>query len=255
MRSRTAEVIRYKETAARVVADGRFLPEARREIERQYETIVGYSGRNPDFTVSLEPLPFDPAAPEIVRRMMEAGLRAGVGPMAAVAGAIAEFTLKAMLAAGADDVIVENGGDIAMFISEPVIIPVFAGDSRLAGLGLRLQPSDRIVGLCTSSGTVGHSLSFGIADAAIVMAGDVCLADAAATSLGNSIKERNKESMERALESAWIDGLDAMVAVAGDLLAFNGYPPEMVRIPGDLLNRTWPRPAERAAGSRRENNA
>ncbi len=254
MRPRTAEVIRYRETVARVVAEGRFLPEARREIERQYETIVDYAGRNPAFTGSLEPLPYDAAAPEIVRRMLEAGARTGVGPMAAVAGAIAEFALKAMLDAGADEALVENGGDIAMFIREPVIIPVFAGGSRFDGLGLRLQPSDRTIGLCTSSGTVGHSLSFGIADAAIVMAGDVCLADAAATSLGNAIKERKKMSMEQALESAWIDGLDAMVAVAGDLLAFKGDAPEMVRIPDDMRNRTWPRQAERH-GHKERNNA
>ncbi|HOW86577.1 MAG TPA: UPF0280 family protein [Candidatus Aminicenantes bacterium] len=235
--NRPASIIRYKETVARIVADERYLPAAKREIESRYESILEYTRRRPDFIASLTPLPDDGSAPEIVRRMLEAGRRAGVGPMAAVAGAVAEFALRAMLEAGAEEALVENGGDIAMFIQRPVIIPVFAGPSSLKGLGLKIRPSGRIMGLCTSSGTVGHSLSFGKADAAVVLAGDAALADAAATSLGNAVRERDERSLEQALESSWLEGLEGMLAVAGDLLALKGNMPEVVAIAGDGAKR------------------
>ncbi len=245
---RPAAVVRYKETVARIVAEERYIPAAKREIEGRYESILEYARTHPDFITSLSPLPEDGSAPEIVRRMLEAGRRAGVGPMAAVAGAVAEFALRAMLEAGADEALVENGGDIAMFIARPVIIPVFTGPSSLKGLGLKIRPSGRIMGLCTSSGTVGHSLSFGKADAAVVLAEDAALADAAATSLGNAVRERDERSLEQALESSWLEGLTGMMAVAGDLLAFKGDLPEIVAISEKTIEK-------RDAGSRAKEGA
>ncbi|MGZ3604978.1 MAG: UPF0280 family protein, partial [Thermodesulfobacteriota bacterium] len=51
---------------------------------------------------------------------------------------------------------------------------------------------------CTSSGTVGPSLSFGKADAVCILSKSAALADAAATAVGNVVKE--KKDIELGLE-------------------------------------------------------
>lgn len=123
-----------------------------------------------------------------------AGERVGVGLIASVAGEIAEFVVKARVRAEANHAIVDNGGDIAMVIGRPIIVGIYAGSSKTNNTRLKFQPLNTIIGVCTSSGTLGPSLSFGHADAAT--ATDVFLADAAATALGNSIKEENEKQME-----------------------------------------------------------
>jgi len=157
---------------------------------------------NPDFATALEPLGVDRLAPPLVRQMQEAAEHAGVGPMAAVAGGIAEFVARGLLEAGIKELIVENGGDIFLKRSEELTVSVFAGESPLSNrVGLRILPEQMPLGICTSSGTVGHSLSLGIADSVTVLADSACVADAVATRLGNEIRETNRtgESINRAL--------------------------------------------------------
>jgi len=138
------------------------------------------------FGTSLEPLPDRPGAPELIRQMEQAARRAGVGPMAAVAGAIAEAVGRALLAE-CDEVIVENGGDVFLCTRRQRTVAVYAGRSPLSNrVGVAI-PATQTVGICTSSGMVGHSLSTGKADAALIVADDVAFADAAATALGNRI--------------------------------------------------------------------
>ncbi len=151
--------------------------------------IESYLALNPAPGASLGPCPVDSRAPELFRRMTRAGNRAGVGPMAAVAGAIAEEA-GAYLLGFSDEVIVENGGDIFLKVSQPARVGIYAGNSPLSGkLALQVNPSRAPLGVCTSSGTVGPSFSRGRADAAVVLSASTTLADAAATALGNMVQD------------------------------------------------------------------
>lgn len=144
----------------------------------------------PDFLSSLEPLepgPEDGLAPEIIRRMLAAGLKAGTGPMAAVAGAMAG-AVGSRLAGESPEVIVENGGDLYLAAQRELRVAIHAGPSPLSGkLALIIPALAQPLGLATSSASVGHSLSLGAADAAVVAAEDPALADALATALGNRV--------------------------------------------------------------------
>ena len=137
-----------------------------------------YIAAHQDFAVSLEPIDASDDAPEIVKTMAKAAALAGVGPMAAVAGAVAESVGQYLLRFS-PQVIVENGGDIFIKTSTDRVLGIYAAESPFTGkLALKLTPDQTPMGVCTSSGTVGHSLSFGKADAAIVFSRWTALADA-----------------------------------------------------------------------------
>jgi uncharacterized protein len=160
--------------------------------------LKNYIQSHPFFLTALRPLPEDPLAPPIVQTMLKAGRCAGVGPMAAVAGAMAEFVGHDLLK-DTSTIIVENGGDIYLKTTRELNIAVFAGSSPLSyQIALKIKPGETPLGICTSSATVGHSLSFGIADAVCVKAKSAALADAAATAIGNSVQKKReiKNSLE-----------------------------------------------------------
>jgi len=183
--------------------------------------IESYLETHPHLLTALEPfLPADDA-PEIVKVMARAGNRAGVGPMAAVAGVIAEEIGQFLLNLS-EEVIVENGGDIFIKVSEPVNIGIYAGDSPLSGkLALQIKPGQTPIGVCTSSGTVGPSISFGRADAAIALSQSTPLADAVATALGNRVQGPGE--LETALEFARkIEGITGALLICGDQIAVWG---------------------------------
>jgi len=220
--------IAFKDTIALVTAEDDFISAAEAEIRKARLDLEEYIYFRPLFRYVLSPLPDDPKAPPIARRMIRAAARAGVGPMAAVAGATAEAALRAMIKAGAKHAVVSNGGDIAMIIDRPVTVGVFTGREEDA-IGLRFAPRPGTIAVCTSSGTVGHSLSFGQADAATVVARDAALADAAATALGNTVRRRNEAGLLMALEKIRFSGIEGMMAVAGARIAAKGRLPEIVR--------------------------
>lgn len=174
--------------------------------------------RQPSFLHSLEPLPLDELAPPIVRTMLRAGSIAGVGPMAAVAGAVAEEVGRDLLQA-CPEVLIENGGDLFIAAQREITLGLHLGDSPLNGrLGLIIPAKDQPLGAATSTGKFGHSLSLGAADAATVLARSAALADAAATALGNRISRA--EDLESALNwAAGLDGVEGALAVLGDRLA------------------------------------
>ncbi len=150
--------------------------------------IEGYMQRYPDFGRSLKPWPDDPSAPPIVQEMIRAGQCADVGPMAAVAGAVAQRVGRT-LHKHFGEVIVENGGDIFLDVDSETVIGILAGTSPLSSkFGLRIEPTTTPLGVCTSSGTVGHSKSYGNADAVCVVSASCALADAAATAIANHVK-------------------------------------------------------------------
>jgi uncharacterized protein len=177
--------------------------------------------RRPDFLRSMRPLEEDSADAPIVTRMINAAKKAGTGPMAAVAGAVAQFVGQALLESS-PEVIVENGGDIFLKVDEPVVVGIHADRSPFSGrLGIRIEPTHFARGICTSAATVGPSLSLGSADAATVVSHDVALADALATALGNRI--RTSSDLKAAVQwAAEVPGVDGVLAVLGDKIAALG---------------------------------
>jgi ApbE superfamily uncharacterized protein (UPF0280 family) len=146
-----------------------------------------YIESHPLFLHSLQPYAVEEDAPDIVKDMARAAGMVGVGPMAAVAGAIAEAVGRDLLVYS-PEVTVENGGDIFISVSQASLIGVYAGESTFTGkIALEINPEQTPLGICTSSGTVGHSLSLGAADAVIVLSHSTALADAAATAIGNKV--------------------------------------------------------------------
>ncbi len=161
---------------------------AREQVISARAHIEGFIKRYPDFATTLEPWPEQALAPKIVRTMIHAGRNAGVGPMAAVAGAVAESVGRKLIHQSRQ-VIVENGGDVFLKTEKAVVAGLFAGDSPLSmKVGIRVPGTPKGLGLCTSSGTVGHSLSKGRADAVCVMSHSCTLADASATAIGNRVQ-------------------------------------------------------------------
>ena len=183
--------------------------------------LEAYIARHPAFLTSLEPLDLLPDAPPLALEMARAARLAGVGPMAAVAGAIAEHVGRALLRRSRD-VIVENGGDIFLRSTRRRYVGVFAGDSPFSHrLALEIPPDLTPLGICTSSGTVGHSLSFGSADAVVILASSAALADAVATAAANLV--RDTADLERAVNFAMgIGGVVGAVAIRGERLAARG---------------------------------
>jgi ApbE superfamily uncharacterized protein (UPF0280 family) len=194
---------------------------ARRLVEKYRGSLEGYVERHPVFLDALEALPVDGEAPHIVKAMMEAAVRAGVGPMAAVAGAIAEFVGRE-LAPFTPEIIVENGGDIYLKSLKKRVVGIYAGKSPMTGqIGLEIEGTATPLGICTSSGTVGHSLSYGRADAVTALAGSAALADAAATAIANLVKR--PADIAGGLERArGIVGLKGVVIIVGGDMGFSG---------------------------------
>ncbi len=180
--------------------------------------LEAYIARHPGFETALKPYLLDADAPSIVSAMAAAANRVNVGPMAAVAGAIAEAVGHELMR-DAEEVIVENGGDIFLKLVEPIHMGIYAGPSPLSGkLALRIEPGNTPLAVCTSSGTVGPSLSLGRADAALVMSASAPLADAAATALGNLVRE--PADLETAMAFARkIEGITGALVIIGEAVA------------------------------------
>ncbi len=206
-----------KETDLHIQADTNLEKITRDLILKYRGHIEAYIKRNPVFAKTLEPLFIRDIAPLIVQDMAEAGIRAKVGPMAAVAGAVAQYVGGDLLA-HTDEVIVENGGDIFIKTKKKLTIAIYAGNSPLSlKAGIVVDSCEKPVAVCTSSGTIGHSLSMGKADAVTVISDSCPLADAAATAIGNLVKKTS--DIQAALESGQnIDGVKGVVIIMGDKL-------------------------------------
>jgi len=205
------------ETDLRIGAASNVYEEAHRAVLKYREQIETYIRLQPQFLTSLQPVCCLPGAAEIIRRMCAAAELAGVGPMAAVAGAVSEMVGNDLLRL-TPEIIVENGGDIFMKSRQVRKIGIYAGTSPLSEkISLVVSPEKTPVGICTSSGTVGHSLSFGRADAAVILARDAFLADAVATATGNRVRE--PADIDAALEFAsGIPGVTGALIIIGDKL-------------------------------------
>ena len=179
-----------KETDLFIKAERDLSVEATNSIRTFRRQIEEYVRIDPKFQTSLKPYVVNGKSPSIARKMSKASALVGVGPFASVAGAISEYTGKDLLKY-TKDIIVENGGDIFIKSSKDRVIGIYSGSSSFnRRIALDIKASDTPIGICTSSGTIGHSLSFGKADAVVVLSKSTLLADAAATSIGNIIKRK-----------------------------------------------------------------
>jgi hypothetical protein len=219
------------ETAVTILAEERFIPLAKESIFRSRETVQRFIAFDPLFQDTLEPYRLGVEAPPLIRAMCSASAKARVGPMATVAGAIAKEAVRAMVQAGARQAAVDNGGDIALFLTDELEVGLYAGTSRIKDVGLKVPGERREFGICTSSGTVGPSISFGVADAAVVLAEDAILADACATRLGNEVRSGEEEDMLEAIATVLrVSGVEGALVVVGDRMAMRGKVPRLVKV-------------------------
>jgi ApbE superfamily uncharacterized protein (UPF0280 family) len=188
---------------------------ARDSVRKHRGSLESYVGRHPIFLTTLQPYQAEAGDPTIVKEMARVSQLAGVGPMAAVAGAIAEAVGRDLLVFS-PEIIVENGGDIFLKTSKKRLVGIYAGQSSFAKkIALEIMPRETPLGICTSSGTVGHSLSLGSANAVVVLSPSTALADAAATALCNVVKVA--DDIPQAIEKAQsIEGLRGVVVIVGD---------------------------------------
>ncbi len=227
----------FRETIATILADDprhitaaeSGMLAARHEVERQIAL-------DPYFSATFEP--YTPKSPEkTVDRMARAAAEACVGPMAAVAGAIAWAGVEAM--AGATFGLIDNGGDIALRSDREVTVGIYAGASPLSGrMAFLVPPQNEILGICTSSATVGPSISFGVADAVTVVAPDVAVADAWATAICNHITVDDTSILD-AIEGTGVRGV---LAIIDDTVIRHGDLPRIVRANVDERLITAKRP-------------
>lgn len=207
--------VAVKETDLWVHADRDYTEQVREKVLQQRRYIEDTIRQHPKFADTLVPWRTRVPLPRIVADMIRAGEAAGVGPMAAVAGAIAEQVGKSLLQLSRQ-VVVENGGDVFQNTVNPIVTGIYAGRSPLSmKIGIRVGGQKRSIGVCTSSGTVGHSLSLGSADAVSVVASSCALADAAATSIANQIHMRTDIEDAIAFAKA-IAGVEGVVVIKGD---------------------------------------
>ena len=225
--------IEIQETAATIASERRFIAGAvdamkmaRRDIERQIR-------KDRFFLTTLEPYDSGSCTSEITARMCAATKRAGVGPMASVAGAIAQAGLDAMVSNGCRHAWVDNGGDIALVLESPLTLEIFTTPGSSKAFAFNLRTTGRAMGICSSSGKLGHSISFGDSDIAVAIADDAVLADAFATALGNEVKDRaslgkcfdilrNTKSVKGGL--AMMDGTVAMYGEVPELVEVEHSP-------------------------------
>lgn len=195
--------------------------EAEDLVKKYRRQIEHYIRRDPKFLTSLNPYEVDKNAPPIITEMAKAAERVHVGPMAAVAGAIAEYVGKELLTLSSE-VIIENGGDVYIKSQKKRNLGIYAGNSPYTGgLAIELKVQDMPLVVATSSGTVGHSLSFGSADAAVVISKSGALSDASATRLGNLVS--CKEDINKALGAInKISGIDGALVIVGETIGIWG---------------------------------
>lgn len=217
---------RYKETILTILCDegmDRVISDAVFEARSIIESKIA---EDPFFGITYDPYPIDDGDDPLIQNMCRASELSGVGPMAGVAGAVALRTAERLVEAGSSIAVVENGGDIAFYSPEPVPVGLFADHPVLTDMAF-LMESDHITGVCSSSRTVGPSVSFGNSSISTVFSDDVILADCCATALGNLVKDEG--SLQSSVERIGsLEGVKGCMSCCGDKVAIYGDIPEIV---------------------------
>jgi len=217
----------WKDTNLRVACEAFDLVTEAVVAERRL--LERYIARHPEFQTALIPVVLLDDAPEVARRMATAADLTGLGPMASVAGTLAQLGVEAAIATGCREAIVENGGDIYIHSDREVTIGIYAGNNAIGNkLAFRIDPRDLPLSLCSSSGKMGHSLSFGQCDLATVMAKDGALADSAVTLVCNLIKSES-DLIPVLADVGTIPGITGIFAVKNAKIGMWGHLPDLVR--------------------------
>ncbi|PKN70689.1 MAG: hypothetical protein CVU54_04845 [Deltaproteobacteria bacterium HGW-Deltaproteobacteria-12] len=213
--------VKISESDLFIGSDTNLASRAEESLIKQRYFLEQYIKNHPEFRTSLLPLPLDNLAPPIIRNMLKKAKTCGVGPMASVAGAVAEFVGYDLLKL-TENLVIENGGDIFLQTKNRLTVAVYAGESTLSyKVKIIVKPEDSPLGICTSSATVGPSLSFGSADAVCVTSMSATLADAAASAIGNKIKSR--KDIKKALDYGMkISGVRGIIIICGSEMGATG---------------------------------
>lgn len=231
----------YRESILRVVCDDGLRDAAFDAMMEARYSVEAKISQDPFFGITYDPYPYSPGDDDIIRRMCDASAVAGVGPMAGVAGAVALHVAERLISEGSSHAIVENGGDIAFYSPEPRLVGIFADHPVFRDLAFSVS-SDRIVGICSSSRTVGPSVSLGSSSISTVFADDVVLADCCATALGNLVRDESHiQDAVRDIGSR--EGVSGCMACCGDKVAMFGSLPEIV--PADCSELVYGEPGNR----------
>jgi ApbE superfamily uncharacterized protein (UPF0280 family) len=221
----------HKESQCTIISDQQKAIQAAVEsIKRNYLELELYVRANPKFLYTLTPIEA-PEKPLVARVMALATHKANVGPMAAVAGAIADLAVEDMVRVGCEVAVVEDGGEISAASNSPVDVAVAAGEEPLSKrFGFRL--TEFPIGVATSSGRFSHALSFGDAEAAVVFCKDATLADAAATAVGNEVKGEDAEAgiqvgIKRGMS---IEGVEGVLIVYKGEVGTAGRIPQIIKV-------------------------
>jgi ApbE superfamily uncharacterized protein (UPF0280 family) len=219
-----------KESVCTIISDRQQAIEAAKEsIKRNYQELEVHIAANPKFNWTLTPIP-PPEKPLVAKLMAEAAQKANVGPMAAVAGAIADLAVEDMVRVGCDVAVVEDGGEIAAVSNRPVDVAVAVGDEPLSRrFGFRLEEFP--IGVATSSGRFSHALSFGDAEAATVFCKNATLADAAATAVGNVVKGDTQAGIKAGIERGLsIEGVEGVMVIYRGEVGTAGKIPQIIKV-------------------------
>lgn len=223
------EEFSYKDTILKVKADRDIGDFVKKFIIEKRQELDGYIARDRDFQVSFEPVEIKKDAPEIAKMMASAAEKANVGPMAAVAGAVSELLVREAVKMGVKWIIAENGGDICLYGEHDFVISIYAGESPVSNnIGFALNPGNKSYGVCTSSATVGHSISLGKSDAVTVFAKSAAVADAFATAVANHVDEV-KDGIIHAQGFIGKE-IDGVVVIKGDNIGRAGTVPVLVKL-------------------------
>ena len=225
------EAFRYKETQCTIIADKKIgIQTAVKSIKHNRKELEEYTEAHPKFLYTLEPIPA-PAKPLVAKLMAEVAEKANVGPMAAVAGVLADLAVKDMLRAGCEVAVVENGGEISAIANVSIDVAVAAGDAPLSKRFV-FRLTDFPIGVATSSGRFSHALSFGDAEAAIVFCKDAGLADAAATAVCNVVKgEDCQAAIQAGISKALsIQGVEGVLIIYKGFTGTAGKTPQIIKV-------------------------
>jgi ApbE superfamily uncharacterized protein (UPF0280 family) len=224
------KTISFKETRCTIISDKPEAVEAaEKTIIKHRKLLEAYIKTHPRFLYSLNPVDADDG-PGVAKLMALVSAKVGVGPMAAVAGVLADLAVEAMLGCGAKMAVVENGGEISAASTTPIDVALLAGDSPLSGqIGFRVEKFP--AGIATSSGVYGHALSFGEAEAVTVFSQKAGLADAAATAICNIVKGDPDQAIRKGVEKALsIKNVRGVLIIYKGKVAFAGDIPKIISI-------------------------
>jgi ApbE superfamily uncharacterized protein (UPF0280 family) len=225
------EAFQLKESQCTVIADKpEGIQTAKNSITHHRRKLETYIKTTPNFFHTLDPV-LVPSKPLVAKLMAEAAEKAKVGPLAAVAGVLADLAVKAMLSKGCKVAVMENGGEISAMANVPIDVAVAAGDEPLSKrFGFRL--TDFPIGVATSSGRFSHAFSFGDAEAATIFCKKAGLADAAATAVCNVVKGEDcqkaiKAGISKALS---IQGVEGVLVIYKGSVGTAGKVPQIIKV-------------------------